>query len=178
MTKYTSDFDISGNRDGIICSFAPVHIFSPETEIAGCRYDRADASIFDLFDDTYMREKLEFLLKEHHPNITIRRVFLHDFVQDKYTQGTWLAFKAGASRIMEKVAAGVHAPLSDSKIKNVVLAGSDVSSGWAGWVDGALQSGYEAAATVSSYLAEAASSNSSLALSSKGVNCTENCIET
>jgi len=77
-------------------------------------------------------------------------VLEHDFKTDPWARGTWLALKAGASRIQAQAAYQSKKPWDHTR--NLFIAGSDVCLGWSGWIEGAVQSGYEAARHMAMFL--------------------------
>ena len=80
---------------------------------------------------------MERLLRELLPTIEIDAVFAHDWSQDPFARGTWLAVRPGQHRPV--------AALRDWRSR-VLFAGADLDTGWAGWMDGAITSGGRAAA--------------------------------
>ncbi|TFV92802.1 FAD-dependent oxidoreductase [Blastococcus sp. CT_GayMR20] len=73
----------------------------------------------------------------------IEAVTGHDWVADEFSRGTWSVWRPGQLASLE----ALQAPEG-----RVVLAGSDVASGWNGFMDGAIESGLTAARRVSSLL--------------------------
>jgi monoamine oxidase len=71
------------------------------------------------------------------PDVEVVSTDFHDWNDDPYSQGTWMAFRPG--QIM-RITPGLLQPHG-----SVVFAGSDVAHGWAGWIDGAIESGARAA---------------------------------
>jgi len=61
----------------------------------------------------------------------------HDWNADEFSQGTWMAYRPG--QVMRN-ASGLQRPEG-----RLAFAGSDLASGWAGWIDGAIESGHRAA---------------------------------
>jgi monoamine oxidase len=77
------------------------------------------------------------------PAARIEAVTGHDWVSDEFSRGTWSVWRPGQLSSL----AALQAPEG-----RVVLAGSDVASGWNGFMDGAIESGLTAARWVSSLL--------------------------
>jgi monoamine oxidase len=89
----------------------------------------ADAGLIDPTD----REGIESALRGWLPDVEVAAVAGHDWTHDPYSGETWLMFRpgqlSGALRELQRPEGGVH------------LAGSDYATGWAGFVDGAIESG-------------------------------------
>ena len=89
---------------------------------------------------------IEGLLRPLFPDVTVHEVLEHDWRADQFSRGTWLAVRPG-QRLRT-------APLRD-RPGRVLFAGSDLDSGWAGWMDGAITSGARSAARALETLAGA-----------------------
>jgi monoamine oxidase len=72
----------------------------------------------------------------------------HDWNVDEFSQGTWMAYRPG--QVMRH-ASGLQRPEG-----RLAFAGSDLASGWAGWIDGAVESGHRAARAANEMLATTA----------------------
>lgn len=83
-------------------------------------------------DEAVTRAVHEFL-----PDVDVISTDFHDWNDDPYSRGTWMAYRPG--QIM-RITPGLLEPHG-----SVVFAGSDVAHGWAGWIDGAIESGARAA---------------------------------
>lgn len=79
------------------------------------------------------------------PGAEIIEVDAYNWNKDEYALGTWMAYRPG--QVMHN-ASGVQQPHG-----RIVFSGSDIASGWAGWVDGALESGKHAAGQIETMLA-------------------------
>lgn len=77
------------------------------------------------------------------PTARIEAVTGHDWVADEFSRGTWSTSRPGQLASLE----ALQAPEG-----RIVLAGSDVASGWNGFMDGAIESGLTAARWASSVL--------------------------
>jgi monoamine oxidase len=77
------------------------------------------------------------------PAARIEAVTSHDWVTDEFSRGTWSAWRPGQLASLEAM---------QEPEGRVVLAGSDVASGWNGFMDGAIESGLTAARWASSLL--------------------------
>jgi len=75
---------------------------------------------------------------------TVEEVYGHDWIGDPYSKGTWLALRPGQPPIHGRV---------ESHWGAIHLAGADFSGVWSGWVDGAIESGRDAARSVDAALA-------------------------
>jgi monoamine oxidase len=73
----------------------------------------------------------------------IKQITGHDWVADEFSRGTWSAWRPGQLASLE----AMQAPEG-----RVVLAGSDVASGWNGFMDGAIESGLTAGRWLSGLL--------------------------
>lgn len=94
----------------------------------------------DVDDKAAVRQAFaEFL-----PDAEILDVDAHNWNQDEFAQGTWMAYRPGQ---VVKHASALQVPQ-----ERIVFAGSDLASGWAGWMDGALESGKRAAEQVTAVL--------------------------
>lgn len=82
------------------------------------------------------------------PDVEVLRTDFHDWNDDPFSQGTWMAYRPG--QIMRNTP-GFLEPHG-----SVVFAGSDVAHGWAGWIDGAIESGARAAVQLHHHLRDAA----------------------
>jgi monoamine oxidase len=69
----------------------------------------------------------------------------HDWNADEFSQGTWMAYRPG--QVMRH-ASGLQRPEG-----RLAFAGSDLASGWAGWIEGAIESGHRAARAAHEMLA-------------------------
>ena len=75
---------------------------------------------------------------------TVEEVYGHDWIGDPYSKGTWLALRPGQPPTHGRV---------ESHWGAIHLAGADFSGVWSGWVDGAIESGRDAARMVNAALA-------------------------
>ena len=73
------------------------------------------------------------------PEARIEAVAAHDWCTDEFSRGTWGTFRPGQLSEL---------PALQAPEGRVVLAGGDLASGWAGTMDGAIESGLAAARTV------------------------------
>lgn len=70
------------------------------------------------------------------PGRTVRAATAHDWVDDPWSRGTWAVHRPGWY-------ARFHAEMQRPEDR-LLLAGSDLADGWAGFIDGALESGIRA----------------------------------
>jgi monoamine oxidase len=93
----------------------------------------ADADAIDPSD----RQAVESALREWVPDVEVTAATGHDWTHDPYSGETWLMQRpgqlSGALRELQRPESGVH------------LAGSDYATGWAGFIDGAIESGIRVA---------------------------------
>jgi monoamine oxidase len=97
-----------------------------------------DADAVDPNDRDAMQAALEVLL----PGIDVLRSVGHDWRGDPYTRGTWGMLRPGQWTKLRE--ARLEGPL--------FLSGSDFAEGWAGLIDGAIESGLTGARSVIRYL--------------------------
>jgi monoamine oxidase len=78
-------------------------------------------------------------VRAHLPDATVVQTAGHDWVNDPYAKGTWLAIPPGW------FSDGTFDTLSESEGR-LAFAGSDIAREGAGWIEGAVASGRAAAA--------------------------------
>lgn len=71
------------------------------------------------------------------PNARVVATDAHDWNGDEFSQGTWMSYRPG--QVMR-----FHSAFQESEGR-VSFAGSDLALGWAGWMDGAVETGARAA---------------------------------
>ena len=72
-------------------------------------------------------------LAARHPNAVFHQQYLsHDWIADPFSRGSWLSSAPGQMRGLHELA-DMPAP--------VLFAGGDLSRGWYGWMEGAVESG-------------------------------------
>ena len=76
-------------------------------------------------------------IRDFLPNADVLATDAHDWNSDEFSQGTWMSYRPG--QVMR------HAAELQRPSDGLVFAGSDLASGWAGWIDGAIESGKRAA---------------------------------
>jgi monoamine oxidase len=84
-------------------------------------------------------------VRELLPDATVVGTDAHDWNADEFSQGTWMAYRPG--QVMRNASA-LQRPEG-----RLAFAGSDLASGWCGWIDGAIESGHRAARAVGEMLA-------------------------
>jgi monoamine oxidase len=72
------------------------------------------------------------------PGYEVVAATAHDWLADEFSRGTWAIHRPGWYTEF-------HAELRRPEGR-VLLAGSDLANGWAGFIDGAIESGLEAGA--------------------------------
>jgi monoamine oxidase len=100
-----------------------------------------DSHTIDISD----RGAVEQTLRAWLPDAEVAAVAGHDWVEDELSRGTWPMLRPGQ---LSRLHADTVEP--DGRL---FLAGSDYASGWAGFIDGAIESGLHAAARIASDLA-------------------------
>jgi monoamine oxidase len=93
-----------------------------------------DAERCDPADLAAMQTSLDQML----PGYEVLDATAHDWVGDEFSLGTWAIHRPGW---YEHHHAAMRRPEG-----NVILAGSDLANGWAGFIDGAIESGLQAGA--------------------------------
>jgi pseudooxynicotine oxidase len=79
------------------------------------------------------------------PGYEVLDVTAHDWLADEFSRGTWAIHRPGW---YEHHHAAMRRPEG-----NLILAGSDLANGWAGFIDGAIESGLSAGAWVAALTA-------------------------
>ena len=80
---------------------------------------------------------VQALLDEMAPGFTVLDVGTHDWTTDEYAKGTWATHRPGWYQRHHAAMLQPHG--------RVVFASADIANGWAGFVDGAIESGMRAA---------------------------------
>ena len=88
-----------------------------------------DAERCDPADLAGMQASLDEML----PGYEVLDATAHDWLADEFSRGTWAIHRPGW---YEHHHAAMRRPEG-----NVILAGSDLANGWAGFIDGAIESG-------------------------------------
>jgi monoamine oxidase len=94
----------------------------------------ADAARCDATDAGAMQASLDEIL----PGYELLDATAHDWFADEFSRGTWAIHRPGW---YEHHHAAMRRPEGD-----LILAGSDLANGWAGFIDGAIESGLQAGA--------------------------------
>ncbi len=81
-------------------------------------------------------ESMQGMVASLIPGIEVDEIFDHDWINDPLARGTWLAGRPGQFRALEALREWRG---------DVLFAGADLDTGWAGWMDGAVTSGKRAA---------------------------------
>ena len=90
------------------------------------------------------RDGVERGIRDYFPDAKVRVADGHDWVADPYSKGTWFAPKPGWY-------AG-DASSRRSPEGRIAFAGSDIAAEGAGWIEGAIRTGHDAAADVARIL--------------------------
>jgi pseudooxynicotine oxidase len=108
-------------------------IYPDETQLMiGFGYD---AEICDASDLAAVQRQLDEIL----PGYEALAATAHDWLADEFSRGTWAIHRPGWYT--------KYHPEMQRPEGAVVLAGSDLANGWAGFMDGAIESGLRAGAT-------------------------------
>jgi monoamine oxidase len=99
-----------------------------------------DGSKIDAADPAAVQAELARLV----PGIDVLATATHDWVADPLAGETWPMHRTG---FLSK-----HLAAMQSGHGNVLFAGSDIANGWGGFIDGAIESGMEAALAAASLL--------------------------
>jgi monoamine oxidase len=94
----------------------------------------ADASVCDAGSLGWVQRSLDELL----PGYEVVQATAHDWLADEFSQGTWAIHRPGWYEHH-------HAAMQAAEGR-VLFAGSDIANGWAGFIDGAIESGLRAGA--------------------------------
>jgi monoamine oxidase len=117
----------------------PFEVLIPGSQLAeGTLFEcvPADPSLIDMDDTAAVQEAVRYFL----PEAVVVAVDHHDWVRDPFSKGSWVSWAPGD---MPAYLAELQTPED-----RVVLAGSDISRTWFGWIEGAIESGTSAAAHV------------------------------
>ena len=90
--------------------------------------------------DVASRDAVEQALQAWLPDVEVLDVSSHDWVTDEFSAGTWPMLRPHQ---LTRYHADVREPNG-----NVYLAGSDWADGWAGFIDGAIESAMRTSARV------------------------------
>ncbi|EJP66826.1 Amine oxidase [Beauveria bassiana ARSEF 2860] len=83
---------------------------------------------------------IHLLPEDKQQEVIINRIVSHDWNNDEFSNGTWC--------FMEPEATTNHLSALQRPHGSILFASADWSDGWRGWIDGAVQSGTQAAKTV------------------------------
>ena len=97
-----------------------------------------DAELCDAGDLRRVQRQLDDII----PGYERARRTAHDWLADEFSQGTWAIHRPGWYTRH-------HAEMRRPEGR-LLLAGSDLANGWAGFIDGAIESGLRAGAWVRS----------------------------
>jgi monoamine oxidase len=87
--------------------------------------------------DVSSRDEIERAIRQFAPDARVLAADAHDWNADEFSQGTWMAFRPG--QVMR-----FHSAFQEPEGR-LAFAGSDLALGWAGWIDGAIETGARAA---------------------------------
>jgi len=120
------EFDENGYK---VCAYAILGTIGPITEIG------------------VKGQKLAPLLRKHHPTSRLHKILSHDWRCDRHVRGSWMCLRAGTTDLFNICTQKCKQPWEHTK--NFMVIGSDVTDGWTGWMEGALQSGRDGASQIS-----------------------------
>lgn len=83
-------------------------------------------------------------IHQYLPDVEVVAADYHDWNKDEFSKGTWMAYRPGQCMANSTELQKPHG--------RIAFANSDLASGWAGWIDGALESAFRAANTVEGWL--------------------------
>jgi monoamine oxidase len=89
-------------------------------------------------------EAVAAAIHEFLPDVEVVASECHDWNKDEFSKGTWMAYRPG--QVMAH-SVGMQQPHG-----RIAFANSDLATAWAGWIDGAIESGTNAAKTVQKWL--------------------------
>jgi monoamine oxidase len=94
--------------------------------------------------DVTSRDDIRRAVQQFAPDAQVVATDAHDWNADEFSQGTWMAYRPGQlSRF--------HSAFQETEGR-LAFAGSDLALGWAGWMDGAIETGTRAARQVEALL--------------------------
>jgi monoamine oxidase len=93
-----------------------------------------DAATCNATDAAWVQRQMEQLL----PGYEVVEATAHDWLADPFSRGTWAIHRPGWYE-------HYHAAMQEPEGR-VILAGADIANGWAGFMDGAIESGLRAGA--------------------------------
>ncbi|QSE92637.1 FAD-dependent oxidoreductase [Rhodococcus pseudokoreensis] len=128
-----------GKVAGLGPSSCPLNFFQYEYDIDGDSLIVAfgsDSTRIDVTD----RGAVEAALREWIPDLDVVAVDGHDWVADELSGQTWPMLRPNQLAAVQESAATEHG--------HIRLAGSDYAEGWAGFIDGAIESAKTAAARI------------------------------
>jgi monoamine oxidase len=90
--------------------------------------------------DVMSPSEIRRAIDQYIPGARVVATDAHDWNSDEFSQGTWMAYKPG--QLMR-----FHSAFQETEGR-LAFAGSDLALGWAGWMDGAIETGVRAARQV------------------------------
>ena len=87
--------------------------------------------------DVTSKDDIRRAIERFVPDATVVATDAHDWNGDEFSQGTWMAYRPG--QVMR-----FHSAFQEPEGR-LSFAGSDLALGWAGWMDGAVETGVRAA---------------------------------
>ena len=88
--------------------------------------------------DVTSSDDIRRAIEQYVPGARVVATDAHDWNADEFSRGTWMAYRPG--QLMR-----FHSAFQETEGR-LAFAGSDLALGWAGWMDGAVETGARAAA--------------------------------
>lgn len=123
---------------GLIAAYGDGTTPAGNTHVVAFGCDETKVDLYDIEE-----HKGAFL--HYKPDLDIKRLVFHDWVQDPFAKGAWCMFAPGFAHKYQPELQKTHG--------NVHFASADWADGWRGFVDGAMEQGMRAAQNVSMELA-------------------------
>ena len=92
------------------------------------------------------RDKVQEALRTFLPGIEVLETYGHDWVADEFSQGTWAMHRPGRLTTSVPAMRELHGRLQ--------FAGGDIGTQFAGWIEGAIETGASAACRVGAALSD------------------------
>lgn len=99
-------------------------------------------SMIDEYSTDALSKQIEFLLRRHHPTISVHKVSTHDFIADEWSRGNSLSIRSGFSLVFDDAAKQAKQPWDN--VKTLYIAGMDYSNYWPGLIEGGILSAKQA----------------------------------
>ncbi|TQV95285.1 monoamine oxidase N [Cordyceps javanica] len=126
---------------GLVSAFGD-HLTNASNSHLVCFGPDPDTPLGISLDDTEAIKSavIHLLPKDKQEEVIINRIVSHDWNNDEFANGTWC--------FLEPEATTKYLSVLQRPYGNIFFASADWSDGWRGWIDGAVQSGTQAAKAV------------------------------